>query len=43
MGRLEFEDVSTLGELRHLLRVICEELVVYQIWPVCPDSAKIAS
>lgn len=39
-SRQKFENVSTLGELRHLLQVICEELVEYQLWPVSLGWAR---
>lgn len=33
-SRQLFETPTTLGDLRYLLEAICEELVVYQLWPV---------
>lgn len=33
-SRQVFEQTKTLDNLGHLLRVICDELVVYEIWPV---------
>lgn len=30
--------MPTLGELQHFLRVISEEIAVYQVWPVRPIS-----
>lgn len=33
-SRQVFEQSKTLDDLGHILWVTCEELVVYQIWPV---------
>lgn len=33
-----FEQNKILDDLGHLLRVVCEELVVYQIWPVSTNG-----
>lgn len=30
----KFNKFPTLGELHHLLRVICAELTTYKLWPV---------
>jgi len=29
-----FDTIPSLGELRHFLGVICEEIQTYQVWPV---------
>ncbi|KAF8316119.1 hypothetical protein DL93DRAFT_794271 [Clavulina sp. PMI_390] len=36
-----FENVPTLGELRHFLLVICDEIKTYQVWPVCDIPKRI--
>lgn len=33
-----FETIPTLKELQYFLRVICKELKVYSVWPVCVIS-----
>lgn len=37
-NRQEFETVPTLMELQYFLRVICQELKTYSVWPVSVRS-----
>lgn len=39
-SRQAFEQPKTLDNFEYLLRVICEELVVYEVWPVGTFASK---